>query len=181
MKSSTSFSSWGQAECTMPLVRISAARLAARAGEVEVEEVPVRLERDVVAQLLPQSLFAQLPHVVGDERVSVAVAHEDGRRLVDVALWDVVHELLPQEQPRGEADDAGNLEGRRQSRDDAHGTTLGEAANENTLRGDAGGDLLLDEGVDIGACLEDPLDVLVGRRAGGPAVGRAEAPLEADG
>ena len=100
-------------------------------------------------------LLRQLRH---NKRVERAVAHEHRRVLVHVG--GQVLELLAQEQPRREAHDASDLDGGGEAREDRHGATLGEAAEDDAVGGDAGVDLLLDQLVEIDAALEDAALVL---------------------
>lgn len=83
------------------------------------------------------------------------MAHENGRLLVVVCLGDELFDLVAERQPAGQADNARKLKGRRQPREEAHGTALGKATQHNAVRGDAIRNLLLDEGVEVGARLEN--------------------------
>lgn len=89
------------------------------------------------------------------------MAHENGGVLVDVAVRDIVLELLVEEKPRRETDDAANLDWGRQTGEYAHGTTLGEAAEDNAVGRNAVLDLLLNEAMQIVAGLENARAVLI--------------------
>lgn len=128
---------------------------------------PVGLERHVKPEI-PQHLGRLRRQRILHQGIRVAVAHEHGRRLVHVAgRGEVRGEGLVQQQPGREAEDAGDLDGRGEAGEDAHGAALGEAAEDDAVGGDAGRDLVLDEAVEVGLGLGDARGVLVGAAAEG--------------
>jgi len=127
------------------------------------------MPRDIVAEILEQ-IIALLAQYGVDDLVRVAVAHEHGRLLVKLGLGRDLGELLAQEEPRRQSDNAGKLVLGRQAREDAHGTALAEAAEYDAVGRDAGVDLLLDEAVEVLLAAKDTNLVLVAAESLGIAI-----------
>lgn len=119
----------------------------------------VNLPSHIIAKLLEQ-VDAQLAPLNIDNGVRVAVEHLDGGLSVGVGGRHHPREALREEQPRRHADDASELVLAGQTRKDGHGAALGEAAQDDALRRDAGVDLLLDQVVEVLLASLDTLCVL---------------------
>lgn len=90
---------------------------------------------------------------MSDDLIGVAMAHEDGCLLVRAGGGDEVLDLPLQEQVAAQAKDAAELVLVGGAREQCHGAALGEAANDDAVRGDALGDLGFDERVEVVARL----------------------------
>lgn len=95
------------------------------------------------------------------------MAHKDRRGLVDVARREPLLERLVKQQPRRQADDAGNLNCGRQPGQDAHGAALREAADDDAVGSDAAVDLRLNQPVEVALRGDDAGSVLVVAEVGG--------------
>lgn len=94
-------------------------------------------------------------------RIGIAVAHQDGRVLVELGLGHQVGEPEAQDQVGGHGDDAGELDRGGEAGEDAHGSALAEARERDALRRDAVVNLLLDQRVDVLLAPHDTRLVLV--------------------
>lgn len=120
----------------------------------------VCLKSHIVAQLL-ELILTSLRKRVENQRVAVAVAHQNRCLLVQVALGNVVHKRAAEKQPRREADNAANLDRGSETGQDAHSAALREAAEDDAVGGDAGCNLFLDERVEVVTGREDACGVFV--------------------
>lgn len=77
------------------------------------------------------------------------MAQQDGRVLVQLRLRQLLPEATAKQQPRRQRHDARELDLGSEAGEDGHGAALREAAEDYTVRGDAGVELGLDQGREV--------------------------------
>ena len=134
--SSSSFRHWRQALPDESLDVVDLQRIR------RVGQAMIRLELQVGdAEVLLQHIRGLDAPLILDQRIGVAVAHEPLGVPVRVpGLLGEVLDLVAQDEVAGQAEDAGELVAGGQAREERHGAALGEAAEHDAVRGDAGAD-----------------------------------------
>lgn len=112
--------------------------------------IRIRVEFDIQTKLLLQELLRLLPQIVLDNTIVRAVGEEERRLLVrQLPAGGMVLQPVRQQHVAGETEDAAQLQGVGDAREERHGAALGEAPQDDPRGLDALVDLLLDQGVEV--------------------------------
>jgi hypothetical protein len=112
-----------------------------------MRQTRVRLEINTPAPLL-QLVGRHLAPSILNNRIRIAMAHENRRVLVRRVGRNHLAHLILQQQVARQAENSAQLRRARHAGHQAHGTALAETAQHDALGGDSGVDLGLDEGVE---------------------------------